>query len=346
MLEQRESIDRLVRQARLSNEEAAALARVGLANYFAGALIMPYSSFLGFARECRYDIERLQTRFGTSFEQVCHRLSTLQRPGATGVPFYFLKIDIAGNVLKRSSATRFQFARFGGPCPLWNVHQAFAQPGRVLVQLANTPDGASYLCIARTVSTSGGSYLSRPRAVAVGLGCEIAYADQTIYSTGLDLKKLDASDPIGPGCRACERVDCRHRALPPIGRPLDVERRNVAWCHIAFRTNSSLVSINTAGFIGEQPGEPLHHIAQAGGARTFETLSQGCGDQPTYVVAFGLLRINAARGDQNSSLTGLMPFDRRLELVESNIARHVQHPIQRIQFKEVMARSLWAYPSS
>jgi hypothetical protein len=89
---------------------------------------------------------------------------------------------------------------------------------RILVQLANTPDGTTYLCIARTASISGASYLSRPRAVAVGLGCETAYAAQTIYSTGLDLKNLGASDPIGPGCRACERVECRHRALPPIGR--------------------------------------------------------------------------------------------------------------------------------
>jgi XRE family transcriptional regulator, fatty acid utilization regulator len=222
LLEQSETIERLVQLANLTNSETAALARVGLANYFAGALVMPYTAFLQAARDCRYDIERLQSRFGASFEQVCHRLSTLQRPQATGIPFYFLKIDVAGNVLKRSSATRFQFARFGGPCPLWNVHQAFAQPGRILVQLANTPDGTTYLCIARTVSMSGGSYLSRPRAVAVGLGCEIAYAEQTIYSTGLDLKNLGASDPIGPGCRACERVECRHRALPPIGRPLDV----------------------------------------------------------------------------------------------------------------------------
>lgn len=222
LMEQRETIDRMVRQARLSSEEAAALARVGLANYFAGALVMPYETFLGFARETRYDIERLRSRFGTSFEQVCHRLSTLQRRNALGIPFYFLKIDVAGNVLKRSSATRFQFARFGGPCPLWNVHQSFAQPGRVLVQLAKTPDETTYLCIARTVSVSGGSYLSRPRAVAVGLGCEIAYAGQTVYSTGLDLKNMNAADPIGPGCRACERSDCRHRAQPPIGRPLDV----------------------------------------------------------------------------------------------------------------------------
>jgi predicted transcriptional regulator/transcriptional regulator with XRE-family HTH domain len=222
LLEQRDAIDRLIRQAKLSNDEAGALARVALANYFAGALVMPYEQFLDSARTFRYDIERLQGRFGTSFEQVCHRLSTLQRRASPGIPFYFLKIDVAGNVLKRSSATRFQFARFGGPCPLWNVHQAFAQPGQTLVQLAATPEGTVYLCIARTVSLSAGSYLSRPRAVAVGLGCEVSYAAQTVYSKGIDLSDTEAAELIGPGCRACERTDCRHRALPPIGKALDV----------------------------------------------------------------------------------------------------------------------------
>jgi predicted transcriptional regulator len=194
LLEQGEAIERQVRQARLSNDEAAALARVALANYYAGAIVMPYEAFLHAARDARYDVERLQRRFGTSFEQVCHRLSTLQRRASPGIPFYFLKIDIAGNVLKRSSATRFQFARFGGPCPLWNVHQSFSQPGRILVQLAATPDGTTYLCIARTVGLSAGSYLSRPRAVAVGLGCEIAYAGQTVNSKGIDLEDLEAAD--------------------------------------------------------------------------------------------------------------------------------------------------------
>jgi predicted transcriptional regulator len=195
---------------------------VGLANYFAGALILPYRQFLTEAQAVRYDIERLQSRFSVTFEQVCHRLSTLQRPRAAGIPFWFLKADIAGNVLKRSSATRFQFARFGGSCPLWNVHHAFTQPGRILVQLARTPDAVTYLSVARTVGPSGGSHLARPRAVAVGLGCEIDYAGQTIYSKGLDLTDPDIADPIGPGCRTCERTDCRHRALPPIGHALDV----------------------------------------------------------------------------------------------------------------------------
>jgi len=222
LLDQRDTIERQIRQARLSNDEAASLARVALANYFAGALVMAYEAFLGSAREMRYDVERLQRRFGTSFEQVCHRLSTLQRRTSPGIPFYFLKIDIAGNILKRSSATRFQFARFGGPCPLWNVHQTFSQPNRIMVQLAATPEGTKYLSIARTVSPPAGSYLSRPRAVAVGLGCEVGYAGQTVYAKGVDLDDAEAADPIGPGCRACERTDCRHRALPPIGRRLDV----------------------------------------------------------------------------------------------------------------------------
>ena len=221
-LEQRREIERVLRRSPLSTQEATALARVGLANYFAGALMMPYARFLQEARDVRYDVARLQRRFGASFEQVCHRLSTMQRPSMPGLPFFFLKTDIAGNVLKRSSATRFQFARFGGPCPLWNVYGAFARPGETLVQLARTPDDVTYLNIARTVGRSDSAYLSRPRSVAVVLGCEIDYAPLTVYAAGLDLSSPAAAVPIGPGCRACERLGCRHRAVPPAGRALDV----------------------------------------------------------------------------------------------------------------------------
>ncbi len=221
-LEQRREIERVLRRSPLPTREATALARVGLANYFAGALMMPYTRFLEEARSVRYDVARLQRRFGASFEQVCHRLSTMQRPGMPGVPFFFLKTDVAGNVLKRSSATRFQFSRFGGPCPLWNVYGAFARPGETLVQLARTPDGVTYLNIARTVGRSDNAYLSRPRSVAVVLGCEIDYAPLTVYAVGLDLGNPAAAVPIGPGCRSCERLDCRHRAVPPAGLTLDV----------------------------------------------------------------------------------------------------------------------------
>jgi predicted transcriptional regulator len=222
LLDQRHRIEREVRQARFSTEEAQGLARIALANYFAGALMMPYRKFNEYAQAVRYDLERLQYNFGTSFEQVCHRLSTMQRRDMRGIPFYFAKTDIAGNILKRSSATAFQFAQFGGPCPVWNVYRAFARPGEILVQLAITPDQTRYLNIARTVGRGGGSYLSRPRSVAVVLGCELRHAAQTVYAAGLDLNNPAAADPIGPGCRACERDNCRHRSVPPVGRILDV----------------------------------------------------------------------------------------------------------------------------
>jgi predicted transcriptional regulator/DNA-binding XRE family transcriptional regulator len=215
-------IEKEVRRVAFSSEEARGLARIALANYFAGALILPYRRFHETAKLVRYDIQRLQRQFGASFEQICHRLSTLQRPGLPGIPFYFVKTDIAGNILKRSSATRFSFAQFGGPCPLWNVYRAFAHPGEILVQLAQTPDDVTYLNIARTVGRGGGAYLSRPRAVAVVLGCEISYAPETVYAAGLDLNNRAAPDPIGPGCRACERTTCRHRSVPPMGLGLDM----------------------------------------------------------------------------------------------------------------------------
>jgi len=204
----------------LKSKSAMDVARVGLANYAAGALLMPYRQFAAAAAELRHDIEQLQRRYAASFEQVCHRLSTLQRPGARGVPFYFVRVDQAGNITKRHSATRFQFARFGGACPLWNVHEAFTQPGRILVQIAEMPDGVRYLCVGRSIIKRSGSYLRPNRHYAVGIGCEISYADRLVYSTGVPL--AGPAVPIGISCRICERTDCPQRAFPPIDRSLVV----------------------------------------------------------------------------------------------------------------------------
>jgi predicted transcriptional regulator/transcriptional regulator with XRE-family HTH domain len=199
---------------------ARSVARVALANYAAGAILMPYRDFLAAAGELRHDIEQLQRRYGASFEQVCHRLSTLQRPGARGVPFYFVRVDQAGNITKRHSSTRFQFARFGGACPLWNVHEAFSHPGRILVQVAEMPDGVRYLCIGRSIVKRSGTYLRPNRQYAIGIGCEIAHADKLVYSAGLS---LDAPPvPIGVSCRICERANCHQRAFPPLDRRLVV----------------------------------------------------------------------------------------------------------------------------
>jgi hypothetical protein len=207
--------------AQFQSPQARSIAKIGLANYFAGAALMPYTAFLHAADRERHDLERLADLFDSSIEQVAHRLSTLQRPGAKGVPFFFVRVDQAGTVTKRHSATRFQFARFGGACPLWNVHQAFEMPGRFLRQLAETPDGVRYVCLARDVSKSGGAYGAPVRRYAIGLGCEIAHAEKLVYADGLDLR--GRFEPIGISCRICERPDCHQRSVPPLEKRLSVD---------------------------------------------------------------------------------------------------------------------------
>ncbi|WP_010458947.1 short-chain fatty acyl-CoA regulator family protein [Acidovorax radicis] len=221
-LEQGDALQRIADGAALSSDQARALARIGLANYFAGALVLPYTAFLRAAEAARYDIDRLGHQFGVGFETVCHRLSTLQRPNARGVPFFFIRVDRAGNISKRQSATHFHFSKIGGTCPLWNVYEAFAQPGRTVPQVARMPDGRAYLWVARAVSRSGGGWGVPGKEFSVALGCDIRHAPQLVYSRGLDLANPEAAVPIGMGCKVCERDACPQRAFPPIGRALDV----------------------------------------------------------------------------------------------------------------------------
>lgn len=221
LLTQNELIEATLDLARFATPEARDIAKIGLANYFAGAALMPYRAFLAAAGETRHDLEQLADLFGASIEQVAHRLSTLQRPGAKGIPFFFVRVDQAGTITKRHSATRLQFARFGGACPLWNVHRAFETPGQFLRQLAETPDGVRYLCLARDVSKPGGSFHAPVRRYAIGLGCEVQHAPQLVYSDGLDLKGL--FEPIGISCRICDRRECHQRSVPPLERRLKVD---------------------------------------------------------------------------------------------------------------------------
>ncbi|MEL6565905.1 MAG: short-chain fatty acyl-CoA regulator family protein [Pseudomonadota bacterium] len=209
--------------ARFQSDEARAIAKIGLANYFAGAALMPYTAFQEAAQATRHDLEQLATRFGASIEQVCHRLSTLQRPGAKGIPFFFVRVDQAGTITKRHSATRLQFARFGGACPLWNVHRAFEQPGQFLRQLAETPDGVRYISLARDVSKPGGRFGAPVRRYAIALGCEVRHAPALVYADGLDVGRAEAFEPIGISCRICERDRCHQRSVPPLERQLSVD---------------------------------------------------------------------------------------------------------------------------
>lgn len=225
----KDEISEVIEGAGLRSTNARQLLFVGLANYAAGALLMPYSIFRTRAREMRHDIDRISQLFGTSFEQTCHRLSTLQRNDERGIPFYFCRVDMAGNITKRHSATRLQFARFGGACPLWIVHEAVAISDRILVQLAETPDGVRYVSMAKGLVKPTGSFVRSPRRYAVALGCETAHASEFIYADALDMGSASAATPIGLSCRICPRENCDQRAFPPSDRNITVEpdRRDI-----------------------------------------------------------------------------------------------------------------------
>lgn len=223
LLEQNELLDATLDLARFQTDAARHIAKIGLANYFAGAALMPYTAFLEAAQAARHDLEQLADQFGASIEQVAHRLSTLQRPGAKGIPFFFVRVDQAGTITKRHSATRLQFARFGGPCPLWNVHRAFETPGRFLRQLAETPDGVRYISIARDVSKPGGSFSAPTRRYAIALGCEMTHANEIVYADDMLPASPQAFEPIGISCRICPRRDCHQRSVPPLESKLTVD---------------------------------------------------------------------------------------------------------------------------
>ncbi|WP_027520515.1 short-chain fatty acyl-CoA regulator family protein [Bradyrhizobium sp. Ec3.3] len=228
-LEQEDQIEKIAKRAEFRTADAREVCKAGLRNYFAGALILPYQAFLATAKELRHDLDLIAARFGASLEQIAHRLSTLQRPGQKGVPVFFARVDRAGNITKRHSAAKLQFARYGAACPLWNVHQAFESPSRIIRQLAETPDGVRFLCVATELAKGHGGFGTlRPR-YAIALGCEISYARDFVYADGLDLTSKGAYDPIGISCRICERADCAQRAVPPLKSRLTVHRnrRNV-----------------------------------------------------------------------------------------------------------------------
>lgn len=216
LLEHGDLLDQLISNVNFSGPQARNLTRIGLANYFAGALLMPYGLFLSAAEQYGYDIEYLGQHFNVSFETICHRLSTLQRPDSRGIPFFFIRVDRAGNISKRQSATDFHFSRFGGTCPLWNIYAAFAAPDQILTQLAQMPDGRTYFWIAKMIRHSQTGYTSPAKNFAVALGCDLHHAPQLVYSKGMILDNPDIYTPIGAGCKVCERQQCPQRAVPSL----------------------------------------------------------------------------------------------------------------------------------
>ena len=194
---------------------ASELYRQVLGNYVAAAVIMPYGLFHKAAADLRHDLELLQHRFDASFEQVCHRLTTLQRPGAEGVPYHFVRIDIAGNVGKSFSASGLHIPRHGGLCPRWNAHLAFMTPGRIDTQVAQFPDGTRYLFVAKAMSRATGGQGAPRSHYAVAIGCDISFAPHLVYADELVTDRPAHDVPVGLNCRQCPRRDCAQRAAPP-----------------------------------------------------------------------------------------------------------------------------------
>jgi XRE family transcriptional regulator, fatty acid utilization regulator len=222
LLELAPVINRLVEAARPPEPGSRRLLHMSFANYAAGAIIMPYGKFLRAAEEHRYALDRLTAQFGANVEQVAHRLTTLSRSGAQGVPFFMLRVDPAGNISKRYAGESFPFSHFGGTCPRWHLHSAFQTPGQTLRQLIETPDGQRYFTISRTIERPIRPDLRDDALLAIGLGCDVKHAHRIAYSDGLDLVNTPAT-PVGPACAICPRQQCPYRATAPAGRVLAVE---------------------------------------------------------------------------------------------------------------------------
>lgn len=229
-LEVGEILESILDETSFTSPESRTLALRGLASYYAAALMLPYQQFHAASENSRYDIEYLSQIFGVGYETICHRLSTLQRPNLRGIPFTFVRVDRAGNMSKRQSATGFHFTHSGGTCPLWNVYETFTNPGQIMRQMTQMPDGRNYLWIARTVRHHRGRYNEPGKLFAIGLGCEARHAERTIYSQGMDLENFTGATPIGAGCRVCTRDNCAQRAFPPVHRTItiDAHRSTVA----------------------------------------------------------------------------------------------------------------------
>ena len=219
-IELRKTIDAALKDGNFANEEIALYARRALANYAAAAIVMPYDAFSKAAEARAYDIEALGRAFGTSFEQVAHRLTTLQKPGKERVPFFFIRVDRAGNVSKRLDGAGFPFARNGGACPLWSLHHVFSTPRQIVTQWLELPDGKRFLSIARTVTAGGGGFGAPKIERAVALGCAAEHAPQVVYARMQPELTPDKATPIGVTCRLCQRIECPARSAPPIGRQM------------------------------------------------------------------------------------------------------------------------------
>ncbi len=218
-----DEINRLIETFNFPSEESKKLTKVALLNYCGAAILMPYKLFHAECKKLKYDLELLQNIFATSFEQVTHRVTCLNDPNLPGVPFHFLRVDVAGNISKRLSLSGIEIPRYGGACPRWNVYSAFSRPGVIQAAVSKMSNGEKYVCIARTVEKGIGRYGQKKSILSIGLGCEAKYAKDFVYTENLDINDRKSEIPVGVSCRTCDRLDCSQRAFPPLHKKFDVD---------------------------------------------------------------------------------------------------------------------------
>jgi predicted transcriptional regulator/transcriptional regulator with XRE-family HTH domain len=205
------------------SEESKKLTKVALLNYCGAAILMPYKLFHHECMKNKYDLELLQNTFATTFEQIAHRVTCLQDPKLPGIPFHFLRVDIAGNISKRFSLSGIEIPRYGGACPRWNVYSAFTRPGIIQAAVSKMSNGEKYVCIAKTVEKGVGRFGEAKSILSIGLGCEAKYAKDFVYTENLNINDKKTEIPIGVSCRTCDRLDCSQRAFPPLHKKFDVD---------------------------------------------------------------------------------------------------------------------------
>ena len=205
------------------SEESKKLTKVALLNYCGAAILMPYKLFHTECMKNKYDLELLQNTFATTFEQIAHRVTCLQDPKLPGIPFHFLRVDIAGNISKRFSLSGIEIPRYGGACPRWNVYSAFTRPGVIQAAVSKMSNGEKYVCIAKTVEKGVGRFGQSKSILSIGLGCESKYAKDFVYTENLNINDKKTETPVGVSCRTCDRLDCSQRAFPPLHKKFDVD---------------------------------------------------------------------------------------------------------------------------
>ncbi len=218
LLEERGLHDRITKAFQARHPETLTLLKVHLANYFAGAMLMPYGDFFEEAQRTRYDVDRLADLFEMNYEAAAHRLTNLSDPKRRGVPMHFMRVDIAGNLSKRYSATGLTFPAGLGSCPKWVAHTAFLTPSVVSKQFSVMPDGAAYFCFARITTAPMRGSLVKGTVYSIGLGTQAEDAHHLVLADDQPRWAPERADrigvPVGVTCRFCERTDCNQRAAP------------------------------------------------------------------------------------------------------------------------------------